>query len=543
MIPVDRVPPQRLRAAAAERAPSAIDATPVVPRARAPRLSMRWLLGLLLPLRILAVVGLTALVFHIVRKRGDVGLLVWLQLVVLAMLTWTVWLHASMLVRRIGWIRRRSAARRSGQSTPLPLARATTTELRLAAPSELGVPGRGAAGVLRIRRGAAGATWWLLLGSIVVICALFIAIVVRWMVLDLDERGLGGWFVAQVLLVGAAIFAIGWTVRCAIRSVAQPAGRRSRSHVQRFFNWLLRLLSLGRYGTRGAAPTASAPAGAWTMSILTQVGALALLATGVFGVGVAAATVEGPPAGSTDTALDWASDRDPADDVDGAGSAVIVVDDVSPTGADQPTDGASQLPPGSSAPDTSSAASGPTDATTNMSLTSTASPTSGPTTTAGAPTIPTTSLVPGTTSISNPAPISPPTTPPPPTNPPTGTTQPTTVTVTVTATTAAAPTTAAPTTATTTTNAPATAPSTTAVTTTTVKRTTTTTDPCPDGTAVDCDGDGVPNRTEALYGSDPNDPESTPEDRRFDPATCADGDDNDRDGSRDGEDPGCGGRG
>ena len=54
----------------------------------------------------------------------------------------------------------------------------------------------------------------------------------------------------------------------------------------------------------------------------------------------------------------------------------------------------------------------------------------------------------------------------------------------------------------------------------------------------DSDGDGFPDRVEIAAGSDPNDPNSTPEVSPL-PGTCFDGVDNDLDGSVDAADPGC----
>jgi hypothetical protein len=56
--------------------------------------------------------------------------------------------------------------------------------------------------------------------------------------------------------------------------------------------------------------------------------------------------------------------------------------------------------------------------------------------------------------------------------------------------------------------------------------------------AVDTDGDTVPDDEETALGSDPNDPNSTPEDTSV-AGTCSDGVDNDGDGLTDDDDPGC----
>jgi len=55
----------------------------------------------------------------------------------------------------------------------------------------------------------------------------------------------------------------------------------------------------------------------------------------------------------------------------------------------------------------------------------------------------------------------------------------------------------------------------------------------------DGDGDTVPDGVEEDFGSDPDDPDSTPEALGFDPDTCTDGVDNDGDGMTDAEDEGC----
>ncbi len=59
-----------------------------------------------------------------------------------------------------------------------------------------------------------------------------------------------------------------------------------------------------------------------------------------------------------------------------------------------------------------------------------------------------------------------------------------------------------------------------------------------------CDADGYPGWVELLAGSDPNDPQSTPEFALLDEQahwaqTCSDGVDNDGDGRSDERDPGC----
>ena len=68
-------------------------AVDVVPAAVATQrwFTMRRLMLLLMPLRVIAVVGLAVLIGHIVRERGDVDRLVWLRLAVLSLLAVTVW--------------------------------------------------------------------------------------------------------------------------------------------------------------------------------------------------------------------------------------------------------------------------------------------------------------------------------------------------------------------------------------------------------------------------------------------------------------------
>ena len=62
------------------------------------------------------------------------------------------------------------------------------------------------------------------------------------------------------------------------------------------------------------------------------------------------------------------------------------------------------------------------------------------------------------------------------------------------------------------------------------------------GCGKDTDDDAVPDEIESIVGSDPNDPNSTPEDAFLDAElgrnTCSDGIDNDLDGLTDGADPG-----
>ena len=61
---------------------------------------------------------------------------------------------------------------------------------------------------------------------------------------------------------------------------------------------------------------------------------------------------------------------------------------------------------------------------------------------------------------------------------------------------------------------------------------------CGEDPPLDTDGDCFKDFIEEIYGSDPNDPTSTPEDSSL-PETCADGVDNDKDGLTDDADPGC----
>ncbi len=61
---------------------------------------------------------------------------------------------------------------------------------------------------------------------------------------------------------------------------------------------------------------------------------------------------------------------------------------------------------------------------------------------------------------------------------------------------------------------------------------------CGEDPPLDTDGDCFKDFIEEIYGSDPNDPSSTPEDSSL-PETCADGVDNDKDGETDADDPGC----
>ncbi len=499
------------------------------PAGRAHRMSMRAIVTLLLPVRILAVIGLTVLVAHVVRERGDVGLLVWLQLVVLAMLSWTVWVHASIIVRRIGWVRRLGASRHRPAGLALPTDRVLVATLRSAAPANIGAASRAAAISARSRRGVAGVSWWLLLLSVVGICLLFIAIVARWMASDLQEGGAGPWLITQLGLLAAAVVAIGWTVRCALTSVARPGGRRRRPQVQRFLNWLLRLLTLGRRGhvapaIAGPGSPLGTPAGAWSTSFVAQIGALALLATGVLGVGVATAAIESDGSGSGDVRRVAADPEDTISSDDGAAPGWDDTDDGGATGggplADdtrESDDGASDVSAEGSAGDSgaevedTAAESSETarsaiveqvDAAAVVSTAFEAPATSSPTPT-------TTPRPPGT------VPSSATTSAPPPTTVAATTTTPVLPT---------APSSTSP--------SPPSPPS-------TINSATTTTPCAPIGGDPDCDRDGVTNKIEIEYGSDYQNPRSRPEHREYDPATCSDRVDNDLDGATDLSDRGC----
>ena len=63
--------------------------------------------------------------------------------------------------------------------------------------------------------------------------------------------------------------------------------------------------------------------------------------------------------------------------------------------------------------------------------------------------------------------------------------------------------------------------------------------PTPTPCAGDLDCDGIPDSIEELYGSDPKDPKSTPENKAFAKLTCSDGLDNDGDRFTDLDDSGC----
>jgi len=56
----------------------------------------------------------------------------------------------------------------------------------------------------------------------------------------------------------------------------------------------------------------------------------------------------------------------------------------------------------------------------------------------------------------------------------------------------------------------------------------------------DSDGDGISDGDELLFGSNPSEPDSTPENQQFDATACTDGQDNDLDGLADADDPTCG---
>ena len=62
--------------------------------------------------------------------------------------------------------------------------------------------------------------------------------------------------------------------------------------------------------------------------------------------------------------------------------------------------------------------------------------------------------------------------------------------------------------------------------------------PCGEHKGFDTDGDCFKDFIEEIYGSDPDDPGSTPEDSSL-PETCEDGRDNDKDSETDADDPGC----
>jgi hypothetical protein len=336
-------------------------------------------------------------------------------------------------------------------------------------------------GCAQAQRGLAGASWWLLIACVIAVCVVFIVIVSIWMARDLDDNRAIGWLILQIVLLASAVFAIGWTVRGAVQSFATRRNRRRRPQVQRFLNWLLRLLSLGRSGSAarlGAAGAGSPGGGATASSVAANVGALAIVTFGVFAGGVNAAW-SGSGGGSPDIAIAALGDS-------GSGGTTTVPHAASPA----PTTTFGSLTPASGDPIAESDAPTSSPPSVEQGITSSVPTVADVTTTTGAGSTPAVATT--TTVATTPAP---------------------TTTVASTTTTSPPP--------------PTTVPC------------------IDGSGALDSDCDGVTDADERLYGSRPGDPRSRPEHRSWDAAkgtrTCLDSVDNDRDGRTDALDPGCGG--
>ena len=518
-----------------------------------PRL-IRLCLIALLPLRLVALAGLSFLVVRIAAARGDVGVVTWLRTGVLVLLGWTVVLQAKALGRR--WLP--TAPRAPAAAAPIVRLDATPSWAVVQdTGSAIGTVSRWRRFRDRSRSMASAASWWLLLGAVIGICLVFITLVFRWMTADRSAASADQWLPVQLFLIATGVVAIVWTTTTGIRSLASVRGRRRRPQIQRFLNWLLRLLTLNR-PARAATPATGAAVDGWISGVAHRSGAVgatmacAMVAAAVL-VGSVASDVQTGDA--TELGEQSALQASPDSGGDPSGGSSDEPDGASP---DQPATSA-PTPEPDATPPTESAEPGavvtPTPGSDQLSL----PPVTGDTPEPTAPTPPA-QPTPAATPDDDPEPLeagptptptptaTPPPAPPeavatPPATAPTPTTQPTpTATSQPTATPQPTPT-AIP--------RPTSTPQPTATptprpTSTPAPTPTATPTPCLAGGNPDTDCDGVADRVEVTHGSDPASAFSTPEGRSYDTmtggTTCSDGRDNDRDRATDQSDPGCSGR-
>ncbi|MFN0148516.1 MAG: hypothetical protein ACKVT1_18595 [Dehalococcoidia bacterium] len=480
------------------------------------------------PLMLFSAFGLAVAVAAAFRA-GSPG---WRELVLLALLLLlvsTAWNQGLTIARVLS--RRplhlpgpgaRAGRRRAG--APPRAARVLLLDLvSLAEVEHLALPAWGAsardAARARGKRAAGAATWFALVGAMLLLVGIAtasLAVVVATLV-----SGSASWSgpagLALVFLLSSAMGVWG-LLRLAVRSVLDERLRQRRRLLRPLLSLFLRWLSsFGRRVRRGS-PFAGQGAGLPGRFALMSVAAGASLTVGLGyaittgngdngnGLPGVARAAEAPPAGSP------AASPSPQSTASGASSTTPTVTGtaVTPTATPEPS------PADQSAPPTPTLASpppgGPAATPTPPTGDQGPAPTPASTPSPGQPSPGPSPSIPGTAAATATLPI------------PTG---------------AATPTPPAPTP---TRLPPAPTPVPPTRTPTPVPPT-----PTPTGCPADADCDRVTDNFEVAFNSDPNDPASTPEDKRYDAAvgarTCSDGIDNDRDGLTDaigrGSDPGC----
>ncbi|MEP6870882.1 MAG: hypothetical protein ABI939_03430 [Anaerolineaceae bacterium] len=396
------------------------------------------------------------------------------------------------------------------------------------------------------RRWMASGSWFALAAGVIALLATALAGVVGNLIrLSLSGRVTmisGGFSVAMAGLVSLGLWA---TVRSVLHSIENKRLRRRKRALQRLLRALLNWLLGSGKSRRLLRSNAFAHIGGMCLLAIFAIGLGVLPALGEAGDGGAVAADRVADEGSrrphatptpTPTRTPTPRARLAATLAPGAltsDSATATPSDSTAGGGGSGQSGSSDQPGGFGNQNTSTSGSGSGGGTgSGGSSAPTNTPSTGSATSAASTATPTrtSTLSPNQTSTPTRTPMPPtpfPTVAPvPPTPFPTSAPPPPTSTPTATPTRTPTPT-ATPTRTPTPTSVPPTATPTVA---------------CLSIPSADCDGDGVSNANEVLYGSNPSNPLSTPEDSHYGSgSSCVDGIDNDLDGKTDLADPGCAG--
>ena len=461
----------------------------------------------------LAVTGLAAGIAEVMTDSANVGADAWLRLAIASLLVGTVVANVLAMVGRtriVRWVGRRIGRHRPTAPAvvreSVPLDMVGMAELTRRAPQDLGRPAARQIGSARASGLISRLSWWPLLIAAFVVAATGVVI--------------GGYLLLESVITHGLQAALGWrTLLLAFALLGTVAvwriGRRSLIHrrYRRRRPLLRRLLVALRLGGRPADTLlnsgARSLAQAAPQMVLVSVAATGALLVGgwsalgfsgpggfVSAWGDAATTTPGPTAdqqtaGATATALNATTPPVSPDVRPTDGNATSGAVAASAT----PETNASIAPPGTSPGQSATPVSPPPDGPSPSTTTATQPPTAEPTAAPKATQTSTPTPTPKSTPTPTPKVTPPPTPSPSPTPTPTPTPKPT------------------PT-------------------------------PCLASGQPDVDCDGVSNDDEKAYGSDPEDPASTPESAAYDvmnnKSTCFDGKDNDLDGAFDAKDSECG---
>jgi hypothetical protein len=449
---------------------------------------MKALPWLFAPLALLAIIGFANGILHAASKDGDIGVIGWMRLAVLALMVsavlgqWTALLRRTPLGRTVArvWASRRHAS--ESATGGVLLDGAALSAVRRVSSSDIGKARLSAIAAARGRRAVSAWTWWSLVIAVPLVGAVVIGLLAFWMVRGVAEDGISFRLLLQVPMLLFGVIGVRMVIKTGLRSLTNRRIRSRRRLLRRLLSWLLRLLGFRRGGpgyARGPVDKAY-PSPAW-------IGLISLAALATFGLGIAPALGFGDDSGT------------------GQASGVAASRETSTPTATANLLVGSQTP----APPTVSGGARTGSPTVVGTEAPTISPSVTPSPRAPSPTPLTPSVTP---------------TPPTPSVTPTFTATPQTPTLTPT-------------------NSPTASPTATPVSPTpthTPMPPTPTYTPTP---VIDTDGDGVPDDVENAFGSNPKDPNSKPEHKTYDALTasksCTDGLDNDADGAFDDKDSGC----